>query len=80
MYSNELKERIMTGVATVTFTKTNGEQRVMRCTQDLTRISSGHYPKQDSLPQRINEDIERVFDLDISEWRSFRKDSVTTWE
>ena len=63
------------GVATVSFTKLDGTERTMRCTL-----------KDDFLPEQYRgklfrsltegENTLRVYDLDLSEWRSFRIDSV----
>lgn len=76
---NELHETLKTSEVTVTFTKVNGDQRVMRCTKNFELIPSDKYPQQESLPKSVNEDIERVFDTIKQEWRSFRKDSVISW-
>lgn len=76
---NELHEALKTVEVTVSFTKVNGDQRVMRCTKNFELIPSDKYPQQESLPRAINEDTERVFDTIKQEWRSFRKDSVISW-
>lgn len=76
----QLHEQLSQRIVNVTFTKVNGDTRVMNCTKNFELIPSDKYPKQDSLPKTVNEDIERVFDTDILDWRSFRKDSVTSWK
>lgn len=69
------------GVYRVTFTKVNGEQRVMRCTLNQTLIPEVHTPKgvNESAEQPSLEVI-RVFDLEANGWRSFRIDSVQAFE
>jgi hypothetical protein len=65
---------LTTGVCVVTFTKKNGEERVMRCTQNMDTIPSEKHPIGTGVTYTDNQ--VRVFDLDKSEWRSFRKDSI----
>lgn len=68
-------EVLKTGVAVVTFTKKNGETRVMRCTQNMDRVPTDKHPMGTGTPYTNNQ--VRVFDLDKEEWRSFLRDSVT---
>jgi len=75
-----LNESLKVGVVTVLFTKRNGEERNMVCTKDLTRVPQDQLPAQEDLPIAVNEDVMRVYDLEKSDWRSFRKDSVIKWE
>lgn len=75
-----LSELLKTNVVTVTFTKVNGDTRIMKCTQNYALIPSEKYPVQESLPSAKNDSIERVFDLNIQDWRSFRKNSVTEFK
>ena len=68
-------------VVTVKFTKvTDGSVRTMACTKNFALIPAAEYPKQDSLPAKVNEDILKVFDMEKCSWRSFRKDSVISYE
>ena len=74
------------GVATVTFTKVNGEQRVMPCTlqESLLPPAPVHYTNTDNpidfptpkKERKVNPDIISAFCTDKQEWRSFRIDSV----
>ena len=67
----DIHDLLKTNVASVAFTKVNGEERVMRCTL-----------KEDLLPARVitedaaeraeNETILNVWDVDAAGWRSFR--------
>lgn len=62
----------------VIFTKTNGEQRQMRCTlkADLLPVASGETKRT----KKDNPDIQPVFDLETNGWRSFRWDSLNQFE
>lgn len=68
-------EVLKTGIAVVTFTKKNGETRVMRCTQSMDYIPTDKHPMGTGTPYTDSQ--VRVFDLDKEEWRSFLRDSVT---
>jgi hypothetical protein len=63
------------GVATVTFNKVDGSERVMRCTLNDAYLPEQHRGKGDMLTEVTN--TLRVFDLDVNGWRSFRVESVT---
>ena len=71
---NDLKQ----SVAEVTFTKVNGDNRVMRCTLDPryipVAVDSKHLDEQHA--KRENKDVVAVWDLHNKGWRSFRVDSV----
>jgi hypothetical protein len=67
-----LIEALSNHECTVTFTKVNGETRVMPCTlkEDLV-------PKVDPKgTKKSNESVVSVWCLDKKEWRSFRVDNV----
>jgi len=79
---DEMVEALRNGMCQVTFTKKNGDQRVMLGTLDFDRIPEDKHPKSDGNADSpdgkpVNTDIVKVFDTDKSEWRSFRVDSVT---
>jgi hypothetical protein len=71
----ELREVLQDGIVNVTFTKVDGSQRDMRCTlnESLIPQTTSTEPKTE---RKVNDTVQRVFDLDKNEWRSFRKDSV----
>ncbi len=77
---NDLYGSLKNREVTVTFTKVNGDQRIMKCTQNFELIPTDKYPQQNEMPSPINEEVCRVFDMEIRDWRSFRKDSVTEWK
>ena len=60
-------------VVTVTFTKVNGEERVMRCTLLSEYMPNGGGP---TLLQEGKNNNLSVWDVDANGWRSFRLDSV----
>ena len=72
MDRNILLEALTKHECTVTFTKVNGETRVMPCTlkEDLV-------PKVEHKgTKKPNEAVVNVWCLDKREWRSFRVDNV----
>ena len=75
---NELKLSLTKGAVHVSFTKDNGDERVMRCTTNEFDIPVEKLPKGTG-PKHTDE-VQRAFDLDKQEWRSFRWDSVTGFE
>ena len=75
------------GVCTVTFTKVNGDTRVMKCTLNdtfipmndrVTHSTSNVTPEVE--PQGLTKEVIRVFDVEAIGWRSFRVDSVTGFQ
>jgi len=59
----------------ITFTKVNGEERVMDCT-----LQEHMLPETNESNRKQNEEVLPVFDINKGEWRSFRLDSVTNIE
>ena len=68
-----LVEGLKRNVMRVTFTKVNGDERVMRCT-----LHDSVLPEQpiSEIKKKENQDVLPVWDLDNSGWRSFRLDSI----
>lgn len=77
-FNRELQEELHKNVVTVTFTKVNGEQRVMPCTLDASRIPADNLPKNST--KKVNDDVCSVWAIDSNGWRSFRFDSVISYE
>lgn len=76
MKKTQIKFAVKAGAqAEVTFTKTDGTERVMICTLDDTMIPELHKPIGDKTRQE-NTDVTKVFDLEKNAWRSFRNDSI----
>jgi hypothetical protein len=67
-------------VVEVTFTKVNGDRRIMRCTLDprqlpaMTNEQVEHLSTQQKREE--NKDVIAVWDVQANGWRSFRIDSV----
>ena len=59
----------------ITFTKVNGDERIMDCTLQEHMI-----PETNESNRKQNEEVLPVFDINKGEWRSFRLDSVTNIE
>jgi hypothetical protein len=78
MNQQEIKNALHSNVCTVTFTKVNGEERVMQCT-----LKEDLLPAQIDLEETIekktktpNPDVLAVYDVAAEGWRSFRWDSL----
>ena len=82
MNKHELKEILVNGVATVTFTKIDGTERTMKCTllpeYMPTSVAQGQQLLTESSPKVENPNTISVWDIESQGWRSFRIDSVTT--
>lgn len=72
MFSREELVNLLRGhEVTVTFTKVNGDKRVMKCTlmpQILPDLKGSNHKR--------NEEVLPVWDLEKQAWRSFRLDSL----
>ena len=72
---SELQSQLQTEILEVTFTKVNGDKRVMNCTLMEGVLPSSTAEKK--ADKKINEDILSVWDVDSKGWRSFRMNTVT---
>ena len=59
----------------ITFTKVNGDERIMDCTLQEHMI-----PETSGSNRKENEEVLPVLDINQGEWRSFRVDSITKVE
>lgn len=73
-------EKLREGVVVVTFTKANGEKRVMTCTLNEAEIPEDQIPSGESSSTNFSDETVRVFDTEKNGWRSFRVDSVTQFD
>jgi len=73
-------EDLQTGTKVVTFTKVNGEQRVMTSTLDQNLIPQDNQESVAKSPKLVNEEVLPVWDVNAEGWRSFRIDSVVSFE
>ena len=71
---SDLRDHVME----VTFTKVNGETRIMRCTLDQRIIPQPvdykHLEEQHKKPENLN--VVACWDVQAGGWRSFRVDSI----
>lgn len=74
---NILVELLREYVLTVTFTKTNGELRKMKCTLRNDIIPEDNKPKGST--KEKSSEVTAVFDVEKQAWRSFRNDSVVCY-
>jgi dephospho-CoA kinase len=76
-----LKSILNSNICTITFTKKNGDQRVMKCTLD-----EQHFPAIQKEATEVSEVRQKstealsVFDVEAQGWRSFRWDSIIKFE
>ena len=59
----------------ITFTKVNGEERIMDWTLQENLVPATKYTDR-----KQNEEVLPVFDINKGEWRSFRIESITNIE
>lgn len=75
MTKKEIHEILRSSVRVVTFTKTDGTERVMKCT-----LKDSYLPEQldveEYISRKKNEDVCAVWDVEAKGWRSFRIDSI----
>lgn len=79
MYNrDDILKDLREGVAEVTFTKVNGEPRVMRCTlrSDLLPKTYAAEQEQEKTFHRENPEVIAAWDVQKGGWRSFRVNSV----
>jgi hypothetical protein len=75
-----MKEELNKGICEVTFTKKNGEERVMPCTLVFDSIPEEYHPKGTGKSSGVSQDTIAVWCINKEGWRSFRVDSVTNFE
>jgi hypothetical protein len=78
MDRNILLEALKNHECTVTFTKVNGEIRVMPCTlkEDIIPKPPVDVASKSVVKRHENQNVVSVWCLDKKEWRSFRVDNV----
>lgn len=76
---DDLLRSLRTNVMKVTFTKDNGQQRVMRCTliPVIIEQNGGTFKLEaDKRFHNTNPEVLAVWDMDVNDWRAFRVSSV----
>ena len=69
-----LSATLKSGNLTITFTKTDGTDRVMKCT--LREDAVVPYEQKTERKKPVNEDNLSVWDIERGAWRSFKLDSI----
>ena len=72
---NWLRSVLQEGVVTITFTKKDLSERVIKATLKEDLIPFDMIPKGTSTRKK-SEESQSVFDVEKDEWRSFRWDSI----
>jgi len=75
-----LRDMLHMGPVTVTFTKKDGDTRVMKCTLEESAIPNEFRPKplaEGQAPRKRSEDSISVWDMNANGWRSFIYKNVT---
>lgn len=76
---NQILDLVKNNVVEVTFTKLNGDKRVMTCTLIESYLPAA--TKDDAMSQKkvreLNTEVMSVWDVNANGWRSFRLDRVT---
>lgn len=75
-FKDWLRGLLRTQMATVTFTKADGETRRMQCTLQDTVIPTP-VVAEGTAKKKPNPDVCVVWDINQSAWRSFRWDRIT---
>jgi hypothetical protein len=77
LFKKWLKSHLKFGPVTVTFTKKDGTERIMKCTTNPTYILFKEPVSVESKREKkINEDVMPVYDMEAGHWKSFRWDSI----
>ena len=77
LFKKWLTGHLKYGPVTLTFTKKDGSERIMKCTTNPTYIMFKDPSILESKSdKKVNEDVLPVFDLEAGGWRSFRWDSI----
>ena len=74
--ASNIQDLLRKVILAVTFRKSDGSDRTMKCTLRSDLIPEAHKPTGKKTIKE-NEYTVRVYDLDKSAWRSFRFDSVS---
>jgi hypothetical protein len=84
MYNREeIKNKLQRGIWKVSFTKTNGETRVMHCTLDeglMPAHETIFIDAGESKRRSHNENTLAVWDVEKKDWRSFRIESIKSFD
>ena len=73
---DNLMDMLRNNIVTVTFTKVNGEERIMKCTLLPEYVPNAPTNNGQVLLQESESKAVSVWDVQANGWRSFRVDSV----
>ena len=73
----DLRNQLQKEILEVTFTKVNGDKRIMNCTLIEGVAPSNINLNKDTPERKVNEEVLSVWDIDAKGWRSFRVKNVT---
>jgi hypothetical protein len=77
LFKKWLKGMLRVSEVSVTFTKKDGTERVMKCTTNPTYVMFSDPTILESKKERkVNEDVCPVYDVESKHWKSFRWDSI----
>ena len=79
MSYDNIVEQLKSNILQVTFTKVNGEERVMPCTL-LPGLLPTREQGETAAALAVNNSVVRAFAIDKQAWRSFRVENVTQVE
>ncbi len=71
---------LKTHVAEVRFTKVDSSERLLHCTLNPAFFADKLPSTERTLEELENSPVVRVYEVDLQEWRSFRKDSLIEWK
>lgn len=77
---SEIIESLKNNTCKVVFTKANGEERVMTCTLSESILPEIVKEIEEKAPRKKNNDALAVWDVVAKGWRSFRWDSLKSFE
>lgn len=78
---DKIVDQLKSNVLQVTFSKVNGEKRVMPCTLQTDYMPELSESKVQQVEvNSVNKSVVRAFAIDKQSWRSFRVDNVTAIE
>ena len=75
LFFDRIKDILRNQELTITFTKKDGTDRVMRCTLDPNKLPIQENTNTNSI-RKVSTETMSVFDLDAQGWRSFTKKAV----
>lgn len=85
LFKKWLQGMLRMGEVSVTFTKKDGTERVMKCTTSTELVPQEVHETNTDNPvdfpapkreKKINEEVCPVYDLESAHWKSFRWDSI----